>query len=125
MRHLAIALAVAGLVVVSCAFAVSPALAEHMTLTTAAPDGPPSGVAPDRSSRLDLDIKIGRDGFRLGARDVGDRGPFEAWLNGRMSGDGLSVEGRLQHPDRRPFDFTLNVEIENWMRRALDALMAP
>jgi hypothetical protein len=118
MRRLVSVLALAGVLGIA-----SPALAEHMTLVAPEPDRPAAASwAP--TARMDVDVSIGRDGFRLGARVFGEGGVHGAWLNGARTPDGFRLDGRVQRPDRA-FDFTLNLDVEPWARRALDGLLAP
>src|SRR5687767_11813623 len=66
--------------------------ADHNSLvSTEAP-----AAVPDRSS-LDVDLKLGLNGFRLGARVFGDQGyTGGAWLNGETRPEGFSVDGRVE-----------------------------
>jgi len=87
--------------------AVMPARAEHNT------------PAPSRDSvDLNVDIKIDRDGFRLGGTVFGLEGVYGAWFNGAVREDGFTVDGRIQHPDRA-YNFKLNGDVADWLRRSL------
>lgn len=81
----------------------SPAMAEHN-----------SGQRAE--STLDLDVKIDRDGFRLGGRLFGDH-VLGAWLNGRLTEQGFSIDGRVQG-EERAYNFKLNAEILESLKRA-------
>jgi hypothetical protein len=68
------------------------------------------------STNLNLDLKIGKGGFRLGGQLFGLGGVWGAWVNGERRADGgFTVDGRLQQPDRA-FNFKINADIENWLR---------
>ena len=85
----------------------APARAEH------------NGQAPARDSvDLNLDLKIGGEGFRLGGTVFGLEGVYGAWLNGAVRPDGFSVDGRLQHPERA-YNFKFNADVGGWLRRSL------
>ena len=85
----------------------APALAEH------------NGEAAARDSvDLNLDVKIGGDGFRLGGTVFGLEGVYGAWINGAVRPDGFSVDGRVQHP-ARAYNFKLNADVAGWLRRSL------
>lgn len=81
----------------------SPAVAEHNS-------------GPRAESTLDLDVKIDRDGFRLGGRLFGDH-VLGAWLNGRLTEQGLSVDGRVQG-EERAYNFKLNADVLEALKRA-------
>jgi hypothetical protein len=84
----------------------APAAADHDRLPAAAP-----ADTTDESS-LDLDLKIGPRGFRLGGRLSGGDG---FWLNGQTREDGFSLDGRIEHGGRaRTFKF--NADIAEWLR---------
>jgi hypothetical protein len=85
----------------------APALAEHNGQTSARD-----------SVDLNLDVKIGRDGFRLGGTVFGLEGVYGAWINGAVRPEGFSVDGRVQHPERA-FNFKLNADVGEWLRRSL------
>ena len=95
--------------------AAAPAVADHNSLAPAEPDAP---AASDRSS-LDVDLKLGLNGFRLGARVFGDRGySGGAWLNGETRPEGFSVDGRLEREGGKAWNFKLNADIDAALRRA-------
>jgi len=81
----------------------SPAVAEHNS-------------GPRAESTLDLDLKVDRDGFRLGGRLVGDH-VLGAWLNGRLTQDGFSVDGRVQG-EERAYNFKMNADVLEALKRA-------
>jgi hypothetical protein len=92
----------------------TPAMAEHNSLASADGDTP----AADRSS-LDVDLKLGLNSFRLGARVFGRQGyRGGAWLNGETRPDGFSVDGRVEREGGKVFNFTFNADIDEALRRA-------
>jgi len=85
----------------------APAVAEH------------TGQAPARDAiDLNLDLKVGKDGFRLGGTLLGLEGLYGAWINGVIRGEGFTVDGRVQHPERA-FNFKINADVGEWLGRAL------
>jgi hypothetical protein len=95
-----------------------PAHAEHNSLAT--PDdatvGAPLGATTDSS--LDITLKLGANGFRLGSRLFGRDGyAGGAWLNGETRPDGFSLDGRFER-DGRAHNFKMNVDLDEWLRRA-------
>ena len=92
-----------------------PAAADHQALVQAEAGGPPPS---DRAS-LDVDLKLGLNGFRLGARLFGARGySGGAWLNGETRPDGFSVDGRVERDGGKAWNFKLNADIDEALRRA-------
>ena len=93
-------------IIALCGVAVlvaSPAAAEHK--------------GPLRAeSTLDLDVKIDRDGFRIGGRVLGDH-VLGAWLNGRRTEQGFSVDGRVQG-EERAYNFRMNADVLDALKRA-------
>jgi len=85
----------------------APALAEHN-----------SEAAARDSVDLNLDVKIGGDGFRVGGTVFGVEGVYGAWINGAVRPDGFFVDGRVQHPERA-YNFKLNADVAGWLRRSL------
>jgi hypothetical protein len=84
-----------------------PATADHTSLASA--DG----------SSLDVDLKLGVNGFRLGARLFGDHGyRGGAWLNGETRPEGFSVDGRVEREGGKSWNFKLNADIDAALRRA-------
>jgi hypothetical protein len=68
------------------------------------------------SQDLDIEVKVGRDHFRVGGRLFGPSG-VGAWLNGRLRPGGLSLDGRVQRDERRVFNFTLDADLLDWLPR--------
>jgi hypothetical protein len=86
----------------------TPAAAEHNSATS----------PPERSS-LDVDLKLGLNGFRLGARVFGEQGyRGGAWLNGETRPDGFTVDGRVERGPGKSWNFKLNADIDEALRRA-------
>jgi hypothetical protein len=76
-------------------------------------------TVPGASSSLDINLKLGLNGFRLGSRLFGKDGyAGGAWLNGEARSDGFSVDGRLER-DGKAHNFKFNADIDEWLRRAL------
>ena len=68
--------------------------------------------APPRPSvDLNVDLKVGRDGFRLGGQLFGPDGVWGAWLNGALREGGFTLDGRVQEPGRA-FKFKMNADID-------------
>src|SRR5262245_9158861 len=102
--------------------AAAAARADHKLLLP--PDEPqtespkPEGGKTDSS--LDIDLKLGLDGFRLGGRLFGSNGyAGGAWLNGETRPDGFSLDGRVER-DGKAHDFKMNINLDEWLRRAAD-----
>lgn len=94
-------------------FTAAPTTADHNALV-AEPGGPPA----ERSS-LDIDLKLGLNGFRLGARIFGHQGySGGAWLNGETRPEGFSVDGRVEREGGKAWNFKLNADIDEALRRA-------
>ena len=113
--------ALAGLVL---AFA-APARADHngVTPTTGATErGADPGAkleVPGSDHSLDINLKLGLHGFRLGSRLFGREGYLGgAWLNGETRKDGFSLDGRVEH-DGKTHDFKFNADIDEWVQRML------
>jgi hypothetical protein len=60
---------------------------------------------------LKVDLKVTPDGFRLGGQLLGLKQAYEAWVNGQVRPNGLSLDGRLQD-GARAFNFKLNADID-------------
>jgi hypothetical protein len=90
------------------------------TTVPAAADHASGGMAdPAVESALDLDLKLGPHGFRLGGRVLGREGHAGgAWLNGEMRSDGFSLDGRVEH-DGKVRTFKFNATIDEWLQRAI------
>jgi hypothetical protein len=94
----------------------APSAADHKTLVSAEPSAPP---APERSS-VDVDLKLGLNGFRLGARIFGKDGyTGGAWINGETRAEGFSVDGRLEREGGKSWNFKINADIDEALRRAM------
>ena len=116
-------LMIAGLLAVLAA--AVPARAEH---NGAAPEFSARELYDERGSRLDvpgsehsldLNLRLGRDGFRLGSRLFGPQGyTGGAWLNGRLRPDGFRLDGRVEH-DGKSHDFKLDADFDDWWQRLL------
>lgn len=83
-----------------------------VTLTAA-----PAAAEQDAASsvNLNLDLKVGKDGFRFGGQLFGLGGVWGAWVNGERREGGFTVDGRLQDPGRA-FNFKMNADIDKWLR---------
>jgi hypothetical protein len=102
-----------GLVVLAAA----PVAADHNSLVASEPDTAPS--TPERGS-LDLDLKLGINGFRLGARVFGNQGyAGGAWLNGETRKDGFTLDGRLEREGGKVWNFKFNADIDEALRNAM------
>lgn len=82
----------------------TPARADHM------------GAAPQRSIDLNVDLRLGADGFRLGGQLLGLEGVYGAWLNGQFGQGGFTLDGRFQEPERA-FNFKLDADIAEKLLR--------
>jgi hypothetical protein len=94
------------------AVAAAPAWAEHNTMR------PPEATPADERT-LDLNLKIGADGFRLGGGFFGRDGTHGAWLNGRVRPHGFVLDGRVQDGGgARNFRMNLDLEdlLQGWLR---------
>ena len=99
--------------------AAAPARADHNSLVAPADESRTDGA-------LDINLKLGWSGFRFGSRLFGREGyTGGAWLNGETRPDGFSLDGRLERGcaggapcERRAHNFKMNVEIDEWLRRA-------
>lgn len=104
--------------------AAGPAWADHRT--SAVPDAPrdPQAlveeppVSGSSSSLLDVEIKLGKEGFRLGGRLFGRGGVAGAWLNGQLKSNGFVLDGRVQDEQGHARNFKLDAEITDWLSRA-------
>ena len=91
-----------------------PACAEHMTLV----DPPAEAGVKAETPSLDVDIKLGAQGFRIGGRLFGSSGVLGAWLNGQLKPDGFSLDGRVQSDTGRAYNFKLDADVADWVSRA-------
>lgn len=104
------------LVLGATVLAATPASADHKTLVSSEPSTSP---APERSS-VDVDLKLGLHGFRLGARLFGKEGySGGAWLNGETRPEGFSVDGRVESDGGKSWNFKLNADIDEMLRKAM------
>lgn len=71
----------------------------------------PPAAEREPSKSIGIDLKIGGNGFRLGGRLSGNRGVSEAWVNGHVRGDGVTLDARLKGQDGAPRDFSMNVDL--------------
>ncbi|MBI1735411.1 MAG: hypothetical protein HYR51_09570 [Candidatus Rokubacteria bacterium] len=94
----------------------TPAVADEPRDPTALVEEPP--VAAPSSSLLDVEIKVGKDGFRLGGRLFGPAGVAGAWLNGQLESNGVVLDGRVQDEQGRARSFKLDAEMIDWLTRA-------
>jgi hypothetical protein len=71
-----------------------------------------AGAAPVKSwADLGFDVRIERDGVRIGGRVLGPGGPFGAWLGGALRERGLRLEGGVEGP-RGPHEFRLDLDAD-------------
>jgi len=97
--------------------AASPAWAEHN-------GAPPlqrslTRDAPGTEQSIDIDLKIGVNGFRLGSWLFGRDGyTGGAWINGQARRDGFSLEGRVEH-EGKAHEFRFNADIDEALQRML------
>ena len=96
----------------------APSAADHTKLVSSeAEQSTPS--ASERSS-VDVDLKLGLNGFRLGGRLFGKEGyKGGAWLNGETRPEGFSVDGRVEREGGQSWNFKLNADIDEALRRAM------
>lgn len=94
----------------------SPSAADHKTLVSSEPN---ASVEPERSS-VDVDLKLGLNSFRLGGRFFGKEGyKGGAWVNGETRSDGFSVDGRVEGEGGKSWNFKLNADIDEMLRKAM------
>jgi len=109
------------MVVVCVSFGTcAPVAAEHMTLIE--PSGalrPADEAARPESRTLDMDLKVGGRGFRLGGRLFGPDGVAGAWLNGEVGANGFTLDGRVQKDNGRAYNFKLEAEALDGLTRAM------
>ena len=93
-----------------------PGVAEHNALVSSEDS---ASTAPERSS-LDVDLKLGVNGFRLGGRVFGKEGyKGGAWLNGETRPEGFSVDGRVERDGGKSWNFKLNADIDEALRKVM------
>jgi hypothetical protein len=95
--------------VVIAMLATVPASAEHTTFGDGSQVS--RGGEASRSTDLDLQLRLGLNGFRLGGRLLGPEGVAGAWLNGGMGPSGFQLDGRVQREDGRAWNFKLDAEV--------------
>jgi len=79
----------------------------------------PKLEVPGTETSLDINLKLGLNGFRLGSRLFGKDGLLGgAWLNGETRRDGFSLDGRVEH-EGKAHNFKFNADIDEWLRRAI------
>jgi hypothetical protein len=82
---------------------------------------PEGGTTPEgmkTESSVDIDLKLGVNGFRFGSRVFGREGyTGGAWLNGQTRAEGFSLDGRVER-DGKAHNFKMNIELDEWLRRA-------
>jgi len=79
----------------------------------------PNLEVPGTETSLDINLKLGLNGFRLGSRLFGKDGLLGgAWLNGETRRDGFSLDGRVEH-EGKAHNFKFNADIDEWMQRIL------
>jgi hypothetical protein len=93
--------------------AAPPARAEHMTFA-----GGPEAPAPDGDRTLDVQVRVGKDGFRMGGRLLGGVGVPGAWLNGQLRRDGFAIDGRVQNDKGRAYNFKFDAALDDLLPRA-------
>jgi hypothetical protein len=109
---------VLGSLVTMLAVAV-PARAELVTEPPGAEQPKAATGETPSSSSLDVDLKLGLKGFRLGGRIFGPGGyAAGAWINGETRPDGFSLDGRVER-DGKAHNFKFNADIDEWVRRAV------
>ena len=98
------------------ALTAAPSAADHKAFLSLEQNAP---TAPERSS-VDVDLKLGANGFRIGARVFGKDGyTGGAWLNGETRPEGFSVDARVEREGGKSWNFKLNADID----QALQQLM--
>jgi hypothetical protein len=100
--------------------AACPAHAEHTKLVASDTEMPETRLeVPGADTSLDINLKLGINGFRLGGRLFGRDGyTGGAWLNGETRKDGFSLDGRIER-DGKAHNFKFNADIDEWFRRAM------
>ena len=93
-----------------------PGAAEHNTLVSSEES---VSASAERSS-LDVDLKLGANGFRLGGRVFGKDGyKGGLWLNGETRPEGFSVDGRVESDGGKSWNFKLNADIDEALRKVM------
>lgn len=95
----------------------APSAADHKLVSSDSEQSTSS--APERSS-VDVDLKLGLNGFRLGGRLFGKEGyKGGAWVNGETRPEGFSIDGRVEGEGGKSWNFKLNADIDEALRRAM------
>jgi hypothetical protein len=95
---------------------VTPGAAEHQALVSWQES---ASTEPERSS-VDVDLKLGLNGFRIGGRLFGKEGyKGGAWLNGETRPEGFSVDGRVERDGGKSWNFKLNADVDEMLRKAM------
>lgn len=79
---------------------------------------PSASESRDTDSTLDIDLKVGKDTFRIGGRVFGSHGVAGAWLNGQMRPNGFAIDGRVQNEAGRAYNFKLNADVLDLLTRS-------
>jgi hypothetical protein len=108
MSRLVIMLLVFAMMVV----AAPVARAEHMTFA-----GEPDVAASDPGRTLDVQVRLGKDWFRMGGRLLGGVGVPGAWLNGQIRPDGFAIDGRVQNDTGRAYNFKFDAALDDLLSR--------
>jgi hypothetical protein len=94
---------------------VAEARADHTTAPAGRDEITLDGPA---GSSLDLSLRLGVGGFRLGGRLLGPGGfTGGAWLNGEARREGFRLEGRVEHGGKS-HGFTFDADLGEWLGRA-------
>jgi hypothetical protein len=118
-RSLAVAGLLGGLLVVAPAWAEHNSAPPALSATEIYDEQGKRLDAPGTDTSLDINLKLGLNGFRLGSRLFGEKGYLGgAWLNGETRKDGFSLDGRVEH-DGKAHNFKFNADIDEWLRRAI------
>jgi uncharacterized protein (TIGR00251 family) len=88
--------------------AVAPAAADHLLMEPAA--------RPLAPGPFDADVSVKFDGnqFHIGGRLLGFGQALNAWVKGRMTERGVSLDGQLQGP--KNFNFHLDADVDGTLR---------
>ena len=93
-----------------------PSAADHKAVISLEQSAP---TAPERSS-VDVDLKLGANGFRIGARVFGKDGyTGGAWVNGETRPEGFSVDARVEREGGKSWNFKLNADIDEALRQVM------
>lgn len=107
-----------GITAVVAILVAASAYAEHNSVVASADEGPDGRPSSTTRGSLDIDLKLGFSGFRLGGRLFGREGyAGGAWLNGETRKDGFSLDGRVER-EGKAWNFRMNADVDEWLRRA-------